>query len=93
MTEMLTIVPAGAGSGKTFRIKSDLTNWVKENLVGPDRILAVTFTEAAAAELRGRIRASLLAEGMVEAALMASTEPEQEISGLSAFELITRFAQ
>ena len=42
MTEMLTIVPAGAGSGKTFRIKSDLTNWVKENLVGPDRILAVT---------------------------------------------------
>ena len=69
MTEMLTIVSAGAGSGKTFRIKSHLTAWVKENLVGPDRILAVTFTEAAAAELRGRIRASLLAEGMVEAAL------------------------
>ena len=69
MTEMLTIVPAGAGSGKTFRIKSDLTKWVKGNLVAPDRILAVTFTEAAAAELRGRIRASLLAEGMVEAAL------------------------
>ena len=69
MNEMLTIVPAGAGSGKTFRIKSDLTKWVKEGLVAPDRILAVTFTEAAAAELRGRIRSSLLAEGMVDAAL------------------------
>uniref|UniRef100_UPI003564D602 UvrD-helicase domain-containing protein n=1 Tax=Roseovarius sp. TaxID=1486281 RepID=UPI003564D602 len=69
MNELLTIVPAAAGSGKTFRIKSDLTEWVGSQLVGPERILAVTFTEAAAAELRGRIRASLLAEGMIEAAL------------------------
>ncbi|KPQ00137.1 MAG: ATP-dependent exoDNAse (exonuclease V) beta subunit (contains helicase and exonuclease domains) [Rhodobacteraceae bacterium HLUCCA12] len=82
MTEMLTIVPAGAGSGKTFRIKSDLTNWVKENLVGPNRILAVTFTEAAAAELRGRIRASLLAEGMVEAALAVEQAYVSTIHGL-----------
>ena len=82
MTEMLTIVPAGAGSGKTFRIKSDLTKWVKDNLVGPDRILAVTFTEAAAAELRGRIRASLLAEGMVEAALAVEQAYVSTIHGL-----------
>jgi len=38
MTKMLTIVPAGAGSGKTFRIKSNLTQWVKGNFVAPDRI-------------------------------------------------------
>ncbi len=82
MTEMLTIVPAGAGSGKTFRIKSDLTEWVKGNLVAPDRILAVTFTEAAAAELRGRIRASLLAEGMVEAALAVEQAYVSTIHGL-----------
>lgn len=82
MTEMLTIVPAGAGSGKTFRIKSDLTNWVKNELVGPDRILAVTFTEAAAAELRGRIRASLLGEGMVEAALAVEQAYVSTIHGL-----------
>ncbi|WP_296644776.1 UvrD-helicase domain-containing protein [Roseinatronobacter sp.] len=79
---MLTIVPAGAGSGKTFRIKSDLTEWVKGNLVAPDRILAVTFTEAAAAELRGRIRASLLAEGMVEAALAVEQAYVSTIHGL-----------
>jgi superfamily I DNA/RNA helicase len=79
---MLTIVPAGAGSGKTFRIKSDLTKWVRGNLVAPDRILAVTFTEAAAAELRGRIRASLLAEGMVEAALAVEQAYVSTIHGL-----------
>src|SRR6056297_421357 len=82
MTEMLTIVPAGAGSGKTFRIKSDLTKWVKDTLVAPERILAVTFTEAAAAELRGRIRASLLAEGMVEEALAVEQAYVSTIHGL-----------
>lgn len=82
MTEMLTIVPAGAGSGKTFRIKSELTKWVREKLVGPERILAVTFTEAAAAELRARIRASLLAEGMVEAALAVEQAYVSTIHGL-----------
>ena len=82
MNEMLTIVPAGAGSGKTFRIKSDLTKWVKEGLVAPDRILAVTFTEAAAAELRGRIRSSLLAEGMVDAALAVEQAYVSTIHGL-----------
>jgi ATP-dependent exoDNAse (exonuclease V) beta subunit len=82
MTEALTIVPAGAGSGKTFRIKSDLTKWVKDKLVAPHRILAVTFTEAAAAELRGRIRSSLLAEGMVEEALAVEQSYVSTIHGL-----------
>lgn len=65
----LTIVPAGAGAGKTHRIQTQLTAWVKDKVVRPDRILAVTFTEAAAAELSGRIRQSLLAAGMVEDAM------------------------
>ena len=62
MTELteLTVVPAGAGSGKTHRIKEDLGQWVVDGLVSPDKIVAVTFTEAAAAELRDRIRRSLL---------------------------------
>lgn len=82
MTDMLTIVPAGAGSGKTFRIKSDLTRWVKDKLVAPERILAVTFTEAAAAELRGRIRSSLLSEGLVEEALAVEQSYVSTIHGL-----------
>jgi len=68
MNELL-LVPAGAGAGKTHRIKSELTDWVRSGTVRPDRILAVTFTDAAASELRQRIRASLLQAGLVEGAL------------------------
>jgi ATP-dependent exoDNAse (exonuclease V) beta subunit len=69
MKDNLTIVPAGAGAGKTHRIKAQLTEWVKDGTVRPERILAVTFTEAAAAELTGRIRQSLMEEGLIDAAL------------------------
>ena len=56
----LTIIPAGAGSGKTHSIEVQLGAWVTQGLVKPERIVAVTFTEAAAAELRQRIGARLL---------------------------------
>ena len=62
----LTLIPAGAGSGKTYTIQQQLGAWVAENKVAPERIMAVTFTEAAAAELRERIGAKLLAMGRVE---------------------------
>ena len=54
------IVAAGAGSGKTYRIKTELVDWVAAGEVRPERILAVSFTDAAAAELKGRIRGALL---------------------------------
>ena len=66
MNQDLKILPAGAGSGKTWRIKTDLADWVEQGLVRPDRILAVTFTEAAAGELRDRIRFELMTAGKVE---------------------------
>ncbi|NTV13145.1 MAG: UvrD-helicase domain-containing protein [Desulfobulbaceae bacterium] len=65
----LTIIPAGAGSGKTFTIQTTLCDWVKNNLISPERIVAVTFTEAAAAELKSRIRAELVNNGRPEDAL------------------------
>jgi ATP-dependent helicase/nuclease subunit A len=82
MNRMLNIVPAGAGSGKTFKIKTDLTDWVKAGEVKPHRILAVTFTEAAAGELKERIRSALLADGMVEAALDVERAYVSTIHGL-----------
>ncbi|MBW2397251.1 MAG: UvrD-helicase domain-containing protein, partial [Deltaproteobacteria bacterium] len=66
---MRTIVPAGAGSGKTYRIQKSLAKWVDEELVAPERIAAVTYTEAAAAELRGRIRGELVSSGRLDSAL------------------------
>ncbi|MCE2750141.1 MAG: hypothetical protein LW715_15760, partial [Rhodobacter sp.] len=35
----LVIVPAGAGAGKTHRIKTQLSDWVKRKMVRPERIL------------------------------------------------------
>ncbi len=58
--EKLTIIPAGAGSGKTYTIQTTLAQWIRDNDVEPDRVVAVTFTEAAAAELRERIRTELV---------------------------------
>ncbi|ADE85045.1 UvrD-helicase domain-containing protein [Rhodobacter capsulatus] len=65
----LTLVPAGAGAGKTTRIQRTVAGWVSAGLVAPGRILAVTFTEAAAAELKARIRAQLIAQDQVAEAL------------------------
>jgi ATP-dependent exoDNAse (exonuclease V) beta subunit len=87
----LTIIPAGAGSGKTHAIQTRLSEWVAEGLVRPERIVAVTFTEAAAAELRGRIRAQLLREGRTEDALRLE---RAYISTIHAFglRLLSEFA-
>lgn len=87
----LVIVPAGAGAGKTHRIKTQLADWVKRGLVRPERILAVTFTEAAASELRERIRAGLLAEGLVEGALAVERAYVSTIHGLG-LRLLTEHA-
>ena len=65
----LTIVPAGAGSGKTHRIQDELIKRIRDDKLDPEKIVAVTFTEAAAAELRGRIRSALVKEGMLDEAL------------------------
>ena len=87
----LTIIPAGAGSGKTYTIQKTLADWVTQGLVRPDRIVAVTFTEAAAAEMRDRIRAELTSQGRLEEALLLE---QSYISTIHAFglRLLTEFA-
>ncbi|MGP6089664.1 UvrD-helicase domain-containing protein [Antarctobacter jejuensis] len=65
----LSLVPAGAGAGKTYHIQKTLGEWVETGAVSPGRILAVTFTEAAAAEMRDRVRGELMARGRLGDAL------------------------
>ena len=50
-------VEAGAGSGKTTLLVDRIVNLVLDQHVPLAAIAAITFTEAAAAELRARIRA------------------------------------
>jgi exodeoxyribonuclease V beta subunit len=55
-----TLVEASAGTGKTHAITTLFLRLVVEQERLPSEILVVTFTEAATAELRGRIRRALL---------------------------------
>jgi len=62
------LVSAAAGSGKTSVLVERFIRAVREDGIAPGRILAITFTERAAGELRSRVRARLLELGEREAA-------------------------
>ena len=62
------LLSAAAGSGKTSVLVERFVAAVCEDGVAPARILAITFTERAAGELRERVRARLLELGDREAA-------------------------
>ncbi len=55
----LHLIEASAGTGKTHTIATLFVRLVLERRLRPDRILVVTFTNAATAELRDRIRKRL----------------------------------
>ena len=56
-------IEASAGTGKTFTLAALATRYLAERDISPADLLIVTFTRAATAELRSRIR-----QQMVEAA-------------------------
>lgn len=53
------LVVAGAGSGKTFTMTRRIISLITEGHVPPSRILGLTFTRAAAAELLSRVSAAI----------------------------------
>ncbi|MGQ5522228.1 exodeoxyribonuclease V subunit beta [Chitinimonas sp. PSY-7] len=55
----LNLIEASAGTGKTWTIAALYARLVLEKALSPEQILVVTYTKAATAELRGRIRARL----------------------------------
>ena len=91
MLPEITLIKAGAGAGKTYTIQDTLTKWIKEGLVSADRVLAVTFTNAAASEMRQRIKLALLNSGQVEQAALL---PQSMITTIHSFglSLIEHFA-
>lgn len=63
----IDIVSASAGSGKTTKISELLLERIKAG-VEPEHVLATTFTNKAAAELKQRVRSRLFAAGLVSEA-------------------------
>ncbi|MEM7156367.1 MAG: exodeoxyribonuclease V subunit beta [Myxococcota bacterium] len=59
--EGTNLIEASAGTGKTYAIATLFVRLMLERDLGAEQILVVTFTEAAAAELRDRIRGRLRA--------------------------------
>jgi DNA helicase-2/ATP-dependent DNA helicase PcrA len=53
------LVVAGAGTGKTTVLTRRIARLIREQQVRPDEILAVTYTENAAREMRERVQADL----------------------------------
>lgn len=66
-------IQAGAGTGKTFTLTKRLAYGLSAEsgplLESVDNVLTITFTNKAAAELLGRVRAELRACGLADAAL------------------------
>jgi len=52
----VALIEASAGTGKTYTVETLYLRLLLERRLGVERILVVTYTNAAAAELRGRIR-------------------------------------
>ncbi len=78
------LLAAGAGSGKTSVLVERFVRAVREDGIAPGRILAITFTERTAAELRERVRARLLELGEREAARDTEGAPIGTFHGFCA---------
>ena len=57
-------ISAGAGSGKTYTITTDVAKMVKDHLLNPDQVIMTTFTKAAAQELREKAKKELANLGL-----------------------------
>jgi len=83
----LSIVEASAGTGKTHKIEQLVAQFVLDDGVAIDRILAVTFTRAATAEMRDRLRRRLRHEAKVAPA--GSQRSTRAVAAVRAFDTAT----
>lgn len=72
----MNLIEAGAGTGKTYTIQTLVARILLEQAVPIEKILVVTFTRAATAELRDRVHKVLLSLQMAVNGELASSDRE-----------------
>ena len=59
----IDVVTASAGTGKTYRLETEVRDAIASGATGPEQVVAVTFTRAAARDLVERVRGRLFKDG------------------------------
>lgn len=83
-------VSAGAGSGKTYSLTQEIARMVSEGRCQAEQIILTTFTEAAANELREKVRSTLYSEGLYEAAMNIDNAAIGTIHSI-AYQFVSRY--
>jgi len=83
--ETTFFVEAGAGTGKTTTLVDRIVALVAAGKLTTAELVAITFTEAAAAELRARVREGLEKWGTAETAAAAASLEEASIDTIHSF--------
>ena len=85
-----TFVSAGAGSGKTYRLTQDIAKMITEGKCQAEEIILTTFTEAAAKELREKVRSTLYSKGLYDAAMNIDNAAIGTIHSI-AYQFVSRY--
>lgn len=63
-------ISAGAGSGKTYRITTDVAKLINQGVLNPEQVIMTTYTKAAAQELREKAKKEVAAYDKDKSLLM-----------------------
>ena len=85
-----TFVSAGAGSGKTYRLTQDIAQMIIDGKCQAEQIILTTFTDAAAKELREKVRSTLYSKGRYEAAMNIDNAAIGTIHSI-AYQFVSRY--
>ena len=85
-----TFVSAGAGSGKTYRLTQDIAQMITDGRCKAEDIILTTYTEAAAKELREKVRSTLYSKGLYEAAMNIDNAAIGTIHSI-AYQFVSRY--
>ena len=83
-------VSAGAGSGKTYSLTQKIAQMITAGECKAEEIILTTFTEAAAKELREKVRSTLYSKGQYEAAMNIDNAAIGTIHSI-AYQFVSRY--